>query len=216
MAVSLFGATGLAAYFGLLKVGEPKDGETVVISGAAGATGSVAGMIAKSMGCRVIGIAGGAEKCARVVEEFGFDACVDYKSDDLKIAFKEAVGKGGVDVYFDNVGGDHLQAALHALKVYGRVALCGAISVYNNTEPAPGPNNLAMAIGKQLTMRGFIVFDDFGHLYPEFAQQVGDWVTQGKIKYREEMIDGLEQAPAAFVGLLKGEAFGKRVIKLSV
>ncbi|MDN5568759.1 MAG: zinc-binding dehydrogenase, partial [Paracoccus sp. (in: a-proteobacteria)] len=176
------------------------------------------GQIGKILGLRVIGIAGGAEKCKHVVETLGFDACVDYKAasfaDDLK-----AQATDGIDIYFENVGGAVFDAVLPLLNPSARIPVCGLISQYNATSLPDGPDRMNYLMGqilrKRMTMRGFIVFDDFGQHYPEFAQQVGGWVKEGKIKYREEMIDGLEQAPEAFIGLLRGEAFGKRVIRLS-
>ncbi|WP_138936247.1 NADP-dependent oxidoreductase [Roseovarius arcticus] len=217
-ALGVLGMPGLTAWAGLTQIGQPKSGETLVVAGASGPVGATVGQIGKILGLRVVGIAGGAEKCAHVVDTLGFDACVDYKADGFAKALKSAVADG-IDIYFENVGGAVFDAVMPLLNTSARIPVCGLISQYNATSLPDGPDRLSLLMGtilrKRMTMRGFIVFDDFGHLYPEFSRQMGDWVTQGKIQYREEMIDGLEQAPAAFVGLLKGEAFGKRVIKLS-
>ncbi len=217
-ALGVLGMPGLTAWAALTQIGKPKAGETLVVAGASGPVGATVGQIGKIMGCRVIGIAGGAEKCAHVVDTLGFDACIDYKADGFAGALKAAV-PDGIDIYFENVGGAVFDAVLPLLNPCARIPVCGLISQYNATSLPDGPDRISLLMGtilrKRMTMRGFIVFDDFGHLYPDFAKQMGDWVSHGKIKYREEMIAGLEQAPAAFVGLLKGEAFGKRVIKLS-
>ena len=166
-----------------------------------------------------LGRAGSAEKCAHVVNTLGFDDCIDYKADGFPSALKAAV-PAGVDIYFENVGGAVFDAVLPLLNVRARIPVCGLISQYNANALPDGPDRLNLLIGmilrKRITVRGFIVFDDFGYLYPEFAKQMGEWVKAGTVKYREEMIDGLERAPAAFVGLLRGEAFGKRVVKLTV
>ena len=217
-ALGVLGMPGLTAWAGLTQIGQPKSGETLVVAGASGPVGATVGQIGKILGLRVVGIAGGAEKCAHVVDTLGFDACVDYKAGGFAEALKAAV-PDGIDIYFENVGGAVFDAVMPLLNASARIPVCGLISQYNATSLPDGPDRLSLLMGtilrKRMTMRGFIVFDDFGHLYPEFSRQMGDWVTQGKIQYREEMINGLEQAPAAFVGLLKGEAFGKRVIKLS-
>ncbi len=217
-ALGVLGMPGLTAWAGLTQIGQPKSGETLVVAGASGPVGATVGQIGKILGLRVVGIAGGAEKCAHVVETLGFDACIDYKADGFPEALKKAV-PDGVDIYFENVGGAVFDAVMPLLNASARIPVCGLISQYNATSLPDGPDRLNLLLGtilrKRMTVRGFIVFDDFGHLYPEFAKQMGEWVTAGKIQYREEMIDGLEQAPAAFVGLLNGEAFGKRVVKLS-
>jgi len=209
---------GLTAWAGLTQIGQPKAGETLVVAGASGPVGATVGQIGKILGLRVVGIAGGSEKCTHVVDTLGFDDCIDYKADGFADALKTAV-TDGIDIYFENVGGAVFDAVLPLLNPKARIPVCGLISQYNATSLPDGPDRMNLLLGtilrKRMTMRGFIVFDDFGHLYPEFAKQMGDWVTRGKVQYREEMIDGLEQAPAAFVGLLKGEAFGKRVVKLS-
>jgi len=217
-ALGVLGMPGLTAWSGLTQIGQPKAGETLVVAGASGPVGATVGQIGKILGCRVVGIAGGAEKCAHVVDALGFDACIDYKTDDFPDALKTAV-QGGIDIYFENVGGAVFDAVMPLLNTSARIPVCGLISQYNATSLPEGPDRMNYLMGqilrKRMTMRGFIVFDDFGHLYPDFAKQMSDRVTQGKIKYREEVIFGLEQAPAAFIGLLRGEAFGKRAVKLS-
>jgi NADPH-dependent curcumin reductase len=207
------GMTGLTAYFGLLDTGRLKAGETVVVSGAAGAVGSVVGQIAKIKGCRAIGIAGGPEKCRVLVEEFGFDAAIDYRAGNVRKALRE-YAPGGIDVYFDNVGGEHLEAAIGSLNQYGRAALCGAISGYNATEPRPGPANLGLMVGKRLTLRGFIV-SDHADLRPEFESLVGQAILDGKMEARESTVYGLENAVSAFIGMLTGMNIGKTVVQLA-
>ncbi|SNT75805.1 NADP-dependent oxidoreductase [Paracoccus seriniphilus] len=217
-ALGVLGMPGLTAWAGLTQIGQPKAGETLVVAAASGPVGATVGQIGKILGCRVVGIAGGAEKCRHVTDVLGFDECIDYKSEGFAEALKVAV-PDGIDIYFENVGGAVFDAVLPLLNARARIPLCGLISQYNATSLPDGPDRMGLLMGhilkKRMTMRGFIVFDDFGHLYPEFAQQMSGWVDEGKIKYREEMIDGLEQAPSAFVGLLRGEAFGKRVIRLA-
>ncbi|WP_111559033.1 NADP-dependent oxidoreductase [Paracoccus sediminilitoris] len=217
-ALGVLGMPGLTAWAGLTQIGQPKAGETLVVAGASGPVGATVGQIGKILGLRVIGIAGGADKCSHVVDTLGFDACVDYKADSFADDLK-AQATDGIDIYFENVGGAVFDAVLPLLNPSARIPVCGLISQYNATALPDGPDRMNYLMGqilrKRMTMRGFIVFDDFGHLYPEFAEQVGGWVRDGKIKYREEMIEGLEQAPRAFIGLLRGEAFGKRVIHLS-
>lgn len=217
-ALGVLGMPGLTAWAGLTQIGQPKSGETLVVAAASGPVGATVGQIGKILGLRVVGIAGGAEKCAHVVETLGFDACIDYKAEGFPEALRAAV-PDGIDIYFENVGGAVFDAVMPLLNPSARIPVCGLISQYNATSLPDGPDRMNLLLGtilrNRMTVRGFIVFDDFGHLYPEFAKQMGDWVAQGKIQYREEVIEGLEQAPAAFVGLLKGEAFGKRVVKLS-
>ncbi len=216
-ALGVLGMPGLTAWAGLTQIGQPNAGERLVVAGASGPVGATVGQIGKILGCRVAGIAGGAKKCAHVVETLGFDACIDYKADGFPDALKAAV-PDGIDIYFENVGGAVFDAVLPLLNTCARIPLCGLISQYNATSLPDGPDRMNYLMGqilrKRMTMRGFIVFDDFGHLYPEFASQMGAWVKEGKIRYSEEMIEGLEQAPSAFAGLLRGEAFGKRVIHL--
>ena len=218
-ALGVLGMPGLTAWAGLTQIGLPKSGETLVVAGASGPVGATVGQIGKILGLRVVGIAGGPKKCAHVVDTLGFDACIDYKADGFPEALKKAT-TGGIDIYFENVGGAIFDAVMPLLNPCARIPVCGLISQYNATSLPDGPDRISLLMGmvlrKRMTLRGFIVFDDFGHLYPGFAKQMGTWVRDGKIKYREEMIDGLERAPSAFVGLLSGEAFGKRVVKLSV
>ena len=217
-ALGVLGMPGLTAWAGLTQIGQPKEGETLVVAGASGPVGATVGQIAKILGLRVVGVAGGAEKCAHVVDVLGFDECIDYKADGFRQALKTAVPKG-IDIYFENVGGAVFNAVMPLLNPSARIPVCGLISQYNATSLPDGPDRMSLLMGmmlrKRMTMRGFIVFDDFGHLYPEFAKQMGAWVASGEIKYREEMIEGMEKAPAAFIGLLRGDGFGKRVIKLS-
>lgn len=217
-ALGILGMPGFTAWAGLTRIGEPKEGETIVVAAATGPVGATVGQIGKIMGCRVVGVAGGPDKCAYAVDELGFDACIDHKADD----FAEQLAKAspdGIDVYFENVGGKVLDAVIPLLNANARVPLCGLVSQYNATELPSGPDRMNWLMGqilrKKIKVQGFIIFDDFGHLYPEFAKQMSEWVEQGKIKYREEVIDGLENAPEAFIGLLKGENFGKRVIRVA-
>ena len=212
VAVSLFGPTGLAAYFGLLRVGAPEAGETVVVSGAAGATGSVAGMIAKHRGCRVVGIAGGSEKCARVVDEFGFDECVDYKADGFRHALRDAIGPDGVDVYFDNVGGPILDLVLARLAIGARVVICGAISQYDGGEPR-GPANYVNLIRARARMEGFLIFD-YVDEWAQAYQDLAGWAADGTIVNRLDVSEGIAAVPAAFAKLFSGGNDGKNVVAL--
>ncbi|GAA2858269.1 NADP-dependent oxidoreductase [Paenarthrobacter ilicis] len=207
------GMTGLTAYSGLLKVAEFKEGEVVFVSGAAGAVGSMVGQIAKAMGAsKVIGSAGSAEKVARLLE-LGFDAAFNYNDGPVLDQLREAAGERGIDVYFDNVGGEHLEAALATLTVGGRIAMCGAIAQYNSTEPPAAPRNLMQAIGKQLTLRGFLVGGQRQHA-AEFAQKMAGWLADGSVSYDETIVDGLENAPQAFMDLLDGANTGKMLVRL--
>ena len=210
--LGVLGMPGLTAYVGLLDIAGLREGDAVFVSAAAGAVGSLVGQIAKVKGCRVVGSAGSAEKVAYLRDELGFDAAFDYHDGDVSALLSEAA-PNGVDVYFDNVGGDHLVAAIGALRQNGRVALCGAISAYNATERPPGPWNLPLAIGKRLTLRGFIVSDHFDR-FPEFVRDVGGWLREGRIHYRETVVEGIDNAPEAFIGLLRGDNLGKMVVKL--
>lgn len=207
------GMTGLTAYAGLLKVAEFKAGDVVFVSGAAGAVGSMVGQIAKAMGAsKVIGSAGSPEKVARLLE-LGFDAAFDYHDGPVVDQLRKAAGERGIDVYFDNVGGEHLEAALSVLTVGGRVAMCGAISQYNSMGPATAPRNLAVAIGKQLTLRGFLVGGQRQHA-AEFAGRMAGWLADGTVRYDETIVDGLENAPRAFIELLDGANTGKMLVRL--
>ncbi|MDC3960244.1 NADP-dependent oxidoreductase [Polyangium jinanense] len=213
MAVSLLGLTGLTAYFGLLDVGSLKDGETVVVSGAAGATGNAVGQIAKIKGCRVVGIAGGPEKCAWIKDELGFDAAIDYKAEDVYKRLGELC-PNGIDVYFDNVGGLILEAALSYIALRGRVVLCGSIGDYNNAEAAYGPNNLMNLVLKRGRMEGFIVTD----YAARFGDAIGDlarWAAEGRIKDRVDVVEGLSNAPAALRRLFTGANTGKQLVKVA-
>ena len=207
----VLGMPGMTAYFGLFEVGQPKPGETVVVSAASGAVGQLVGQLAKLAGCRAVGVAGGAKKCAFVKATLGFDACIDYKAEgDLAAAVRGAC-PDGVDVYFDNVGGPVSDAVLVNLNLRARVALCGSISQYNTAEP--GPRLLGTFVGKRVTARGFIVWD-FNARYGPALRQMGEWVRSGRIKYQEDIVEGLENAPRAFIGLLRGDNFGKLQVKL--
>ncbi|HEV7920932.1 MAG TPA: NADP-dependent oxidoreductase, partial [Thermoanaerobaculia bacterium] len=210
--LGVLGMPGLTAYVGLLDVGQPKAGETVVVSAAAGAVGSIAGQIAKLLGCRVLGIAGSVEKCAYVMGDLGFDDCINYREEDLGPALDKAC-PNGIDVYFDNVGGDVLEAVMRRINVHARITLCGLISQYNDPKPRPGPN-LQPLVTQRATMRGLIV-TDHAHRFPDFARDMAQWLAAKKIHYREDVIEGLENAPRAFLGLFEGENFGKRVVKVS-
>jgi NADPH-dependent curcumin reductase CurA len=209
----VLGMPGMTAYFGLLDVGQPKPGETVVVSAASGAVGQVVGQIARIMGCRVVGIAGGPKKCAFVTDELGFDACLDYKAGkDLDAALRAAC-PNGIDVYFDNVGGTISDAVLRNVNFFARVALCGSISQYNVTAPEMGPRLMGTFVGKRVAMRGFIV-TDFAERYAPARRQMGEWVKSGRIKYREDIADGIDKTPRAFIGMLRGENFGKQLVRL--
>ena len=215
--VGVLGMPGLTAYYGLLKIGEPKSGETVVVAAASGAVGSVVGQIAKIKGCRAVGIAGSPDKCAFVVDELGFDACINYKDADFAQQLAAAC-PDGIDVYFENVGGKVFETVLPLLNDDARIPLCGLISQYNATELPKGPNMLPALMREMLTkrilMKGFIISYHF-NLLPEFLKEVGGWIRSGQLKYREDIVDGIENAPEAFIGLLKGENFGKLLVKVS-
>jgi NADPH-dependent curcumin reductase CurA len=211
--LGVLGMTGLTAYAGLIEVAGLREGDVVFVSGAAGAVGSIAGQIAKLRGHVVIGSAGSPEKVTCATEEHGFDRVFDYHDGPIAELLSEAA-PDGIDVYFDNVGGEHLEAAIGALNRHGRVAMCGAISQYNSTTPPTGPRNMAQVVGKRLTLRGFIV-SDHGHLMPDFLREVGTWLSEGRIKYRETVVEGIENAPDAFIGLLRGENTGKMLVKLA-
>jgi NADPH-dependent curcumin reductase CurA len=212
--LGVLGMPGLTAYVGLLDIAAMRPGETVFVSGAAGAVGSTVGQIARLRGAaRVIGSAGSEDKVAFLTKELGFSAAFNYKAGPIRGLLREAA-PDGIDVYFDNVGGHHLEAAIGALRPFGRVALCGAVSQYNATEPPPGPRNLALAIGKRMTVRGFLVSDHSDRM-PAFAEELGGWVSAGKLRYRETVVEGIENAPAAFIGMLRGENTGKMVVRLA-
>jgi len=211
-ALGVLGMPGLTAYAGLTEIAPVKEGETVYVSAAAGAVGSAAGQIARLRGCRVVGSAGSAEKVEWLTGELGFDAAFDYHGADLPATLREHCPQG-IDVYFDNVGGDQLDAALARMRVHGRIALCGRIASYNDEQLTPGPANFAATLPRRLTLRGFIVFDH-GHLMKEFLAEVGGWVRSGELRYRETVLDGIERMPEAFIGLLAGENIGKMLVRV--
>jgi NADPH-dependent curcumin reductase CurA len=211
--LSVYGIAGLTAYFGLLDAGKLKAGETVVVSAAAGSVGSIVGQIAKIKGCRVVGIAGGRDKCNWLTSELGFDAAVDYKDGAVFKALK-AAAPDGIDVYFDNVGGDILEACLAQMNNHGRIACCGAISQYDGAPSATGPRGVpGLIVVKRLTMQGFIVTDYMGRR-DEALRDLQSWVASGKLKVQEDVVNGLENTPKALIGLLAGENRGKRMIKV--
>jgi NADPH-dependent curcumin reductase CurA len=216
-ALGVLGMPGMTAWVGLTNIGQPKPGETVVVAAASGAVGSVVGQLAKVKGCRVIGIAGGERKCRSVVDELGFDACIDHRGPDFAEALRAAC-PSGIDVYFENVGGAVFDAVLPLLNTFARLPICGLIAHYNATGLPTGLDRLPMLMGqvliKRLTLRGFIVFD-FAGQQPDFLAEVGPMVHDGRIKYREDFVDGLENAPRALIGLLRGENFGKLIVRVS-
>ncbi|HLU91913.1 MAG TPA: zinc-binding dehydrogenase, partial [Pedomonas sp.] len=217
-ALGVLGMPGMTAYFGLLDIGQPQPGETVAVAAATGAVGSVVGQIAKLKGCRVVGIAGGPEKCRHAVEELGFDACIDHRDADFKHKLADACPEG-IDVYFENVGGKVFEAVLPRLNPRARVPLCGLIANYNMTELPPGPDRssqlLLTILIRRLKIQGFIITLDYGHRAPEFLADMTLWLRQGRIRYREDVVEGLENAPDAFMGLLEGKNFGKLVVKVA-
>jgi NADPH-dependent curcumin reductase CurA len=210
-ALGVLGMPGFTAWYGLFVLGEPKEGETILVSGAAGAVGSAAGQMARIAGCRVVGSAGSAEKVAWV-REIGFDEAFDYREQSARSALTE-LAPDGIDIYFDNVGGDHLEAAIASLRNYGRVVACGSISRYNDAEPSPGPRNMFMVVTKRLRLQGYIISDHFDR-FAEFAREASEWVRDGRLKYRETIVEGIENAPQAFLGLLRGENIGKMLVKV--
>jgi len=219
LALGVLGMPGFTAYMGLLDIGRPKAGETIVVAAASGAVGSMVGQIAKILkGCLVVGIAGGTDKCQFVVEELGFDACINRHSDDFPQQLALAC-PNGIDVYFESVGGAVFEAVLPLLNVHARIPLCGLIAHYNDTGLPQGPDRLSLLtrtiLTKRIKMQGFIIFDDYGHRYGEFYQQMSIWLSEGRIKYREDIVDGLENAPEAFVGILEGKNFGKLIVRIA-
>ena len=216
-ALGVLGMPGFTAYVGLLDIGQPKKGDTVVVAAATGAVGSVVGQIAKLKGCRVVGIAGGDAKCRSAISDLGFDACVDHRSKD----FSDRLGTAcptGVDVYFENVGGAVFGAVLPLLNIGARVPLCGLIAYYNDSAPSPGADRLPSLMGallkKRIKIQGFIVNDSYALRHGAFLEDVNRWVADGSIKYREDVIEGLENAPSALIGLLEGKNFGKLVVRV--
>lgn len=213
MALSVFGSTSLTAYFGLLDVGQPREGDTVLVSGAAGATGSVVAQIARLRGCRVIGIAGGPEKCQWLREACGLDGVIDYKSEDIDARLAELC-PDDVNVFFDNVGGDTLETAIDHMADFGRIVLCGAISQYNDEVPPPGPRNLMVLVTRRIRMQGFIVLDYLDRAEEAFAE-LGGWVMNGDIAWREDIQEGFENIPATLQRLFDGRNQGKQLLKLA-
>lgn len=212
--LSVYGVTGLTAYFGLLDCGRPKAGETVVVSAAAGAVGSIVGQIARLKGARVVGVAGGEAKCELLTRELGFDAAVDYKAGDTRRALRAAC-PDGIDVYFDNVGGDVLEACLFNMNLHGRIACCGAVSQYDGAPPPHGPRGVpGLIVTKRLTLTGFVVMDFYDRKDAALSE-LREWVNSGALKVREDIIDGLENLPSALVGLLAGENIGKRMVRVA-
>jgi len=215
-ALGVLGMPGFTAYTGLLNIGQPKAGETLVVAAASGAVGSVVGQIAKIKGCRVVGVAGGEAKCRYVVDELGFDACLDHREPNLPERLKAAC-PDGIDVYFENVGGKVLEAVFPLLNNFARIPVCGLIAWYNDPGPFEGPDRLPSLMQhilfKRWTFRGFIVYD-FNDQFPDFLNDVSGWLRDGRIKYREDVTEGLENAPQELIGLLKGENFGKKIIQV--
>ena len=215
--LGVLGMPGLTAYTGLLNIGKPRPGETIVVAAASGAVGSVVGQLGKIKGCRVVGIAGGQQKCSFVKEELGFDACLDHRQPELGERL-EAACPNGIDIYFENVGGPVLDAVLPLLNDFARIPVCGLIAHYNDKELPPGPNCVPLLmvaiLVKRLTFRGFIVLD-YASQFPEFIREMTAWLREGRIKYREDITDGLENAPRELIRLLKGGNFGKKIFRVN-
>jgi NADPH-dependent curcumin reductase len=218
LSLGVLGMPGFTAYMGLLDIGQPKENETVVVAAASGAVGSVVGQIAKMKGCYVIGIAGGTTKCKYVIEELDFDKCIDHHAEDFAQQLADACDKG-IDVYFESVGGKVFDAVLPLLNSKARIPVCGLIANYNNTNLPHGPDRLGMLEGilltKRIKMQGFIIFEDYGKQYPEFFNEASSWIKQGKIKFLEDIVDGIENTPKAFIGMLKGKNFGKQIVRFA-
>jgi NADPH-dependent curcumin reductase CurA len=210
--LNVLGMPGLTAYFGLLDIGQPKAGETVVISAASGAVGQVAGQIAKIKGCKAVGIAGGPEKCDYAVKEFGYDGCIDYKRGPIYPGLAQYCPEG-VDIYFDNVGGDILDAVLTRIRMKARIIICGAISQYNNTTPMQGPKNYMSLLVNRARMEGMVVFD-WAARYGEAVQQMAQWMAEGRLKSREDIVQGIETFPETLLKLFNGENFGKLILQV--
>jgi len=217
-ALGILGMPGFTAYMGLLDIGKPKAGDTLVVAAAAGPVGATVGQIGRLKGCRVVGVAGTAQKCSYVKETLGFDECLDHKDPDLADLLKQAC-PDGIDIYYENVGGKVFDAVLPLFNVGARVPVCGLVSIYNATKLPDGPDRLSVLMGtilvKRITMKGFIIFDDYGPRYDEFTKAMSDMLGAGKIHYREQVVDGLESAPGAFIGMLEGQNFGKLVVKVN-
>ena len=211
--LSVLGMPGMTAYFGFLDTGAPQPGNTVVVSAAAGAVGSVVGQIAKIKGCRAVGIAGGAKKCQYITGELGFDAAIDYKSEDVSMELRKHC-PNGIDVYFDNVGGDILDTVLTQINLGARIVICGGISQYNNTGPIKGPSNYLSLLVNRAAMKGMLV-TDFMERYPQAAREMAGWMAAGKLKSREDIVEGLQNFPQALLKLFTGENFGKLILKVA-
>jgi NADPH-dependent curcumin reductase len=218
LALGVLGMPGFTAYMGLLDIGQPKPGETVVVAAASGAVGSVVGQVAKLKGCRAVGVAGGPEKCRYVVEELGLDACIDHHDADMPKLLAAACPKG-IDVYFENVGGAVFDAVMPLLNPKARIPVCGVISAYNSTALPPGPDRIGLLTGmllrRRIRMQGFIITEDYGPEFGTFFRQMSAWIKDGKVKHREDIVTGLANAPAAFMGLLEGKNFGKLIVQVA-
>ncbi|MFM2486933.1 NADP-dependent oxidoreductase [Celerinatantimonas yamalensis] len=216
-ALGILGMPGFTGYMGLLDIGQPQAGETIVVAAATGPVGATVGQVGKLKGCRVVGVAGGPDKCQHALENLGFDACIDHRAEDFAEQLKAAC-PDGIDVYFENVGGKVFDAVLPLLNTSARIPVCGLVSQYNATQLPDGPDRLSLLVAtllkKRARMQGFIIFDDYGSHFGEFYQQMGEWLAQGKIHYKEQIVEGFEQAPEAFADLLEGRNFGKMVIQV--
>jgi NADPH-dependent curcumin reductase CurA len=217
-ALGIMGMPGFTAYMGLLDIGAPKAGDTVVVAAATGPVGATVGQIAKLKGCKVVGVAGGEEKCRHAVDVLGFDVCLDHKADDFAAQLANACDQG-IDVYFENVGGKVFDAVMPLLNTGARIPVCGLISQYNATSLPEGPDRMSALVAtlliKRIKMQGFIIFDDYAHRYDEFAAQMSQWLMEGKMQYKEHLVQGMEQTVDSFIGLLEGKNFGKLVIQLN-
>ncbi|MBU1342723.1 MAG: NADP-dependent oxidoreductase [Proteobacteria bacterium] len=217
-ALGILGMPGFTAYMGLLDIGQPKQGETLVVAAATGPVGATVGQIGKMKGCRVIGVAGSSEKCKHAKQVLGFDECLNHKSPEFAKQLRQACPKG-IDIYFESVGGLVFDAVLPLLNVKARIPLCGLISRYNATQLPDGPDRLSVLMGtilvKRIKVQGFIIFDDYGHRYTDFAKEMSSWLKAGQIKYREHLVEALEKAPEAFIGMLEGQNFGKLVVRVN-
>lgn len=217
-ALGILGMPGFTAYMGLLDIGQPKEGETLVVAAATGPVGATVGQIGKIKGCRVVGVAGGSEKCRHAVEVLGFDQCIDHHADDFSDRLAKACPQG-IDIYYENVGGKVFDAVLPLLNTSARIPLCGLVSGYNATDLPEGPDRvpllMATILKKRIRLQGFIIMQDYGHRLHEFQQEMASWLKQDRIHYREQVTEGLEQAPEAFIGLLEGKNFGKVVVKVA-
>ena len=216
-ALGIVGMPGFTAYMGLLDIGKPQSGETLVVAAATGPVGATVGQIGKLKGCRVVGVAGGAEKCQHAVDVLGFDACIDHRTSDFDTQLASAC-PDGIDIYYENVGGKVFDAVLPLLNTCARIPVCGLVSQYNATSLPEGPDRFTLLmraiLTKRLNVKGFIIFDDYGDRYPEFAMDMTTWLAEGKIQYLEQIVDGLENAAEAFIGLLEGKNFGKLVVRI--